>query len=98
MFTGPKALFFLLTNAALTLVVGLGIYSFSQSLLWAIVGALAITGAASANPIFAFLAYPAVEYFFNGGNLTKYSAISLGLNGAQLALIVYMVVSESRKR
>jgi len=76
--------FFLLTNTALTIIVGMGIHSFSNSLIWAVIGALAVTGSASANPIFALFAYPAIEYFFNNGNLTVYSALSVGITAIQM--------------
>ncbi|WP_156792210.1 hypothetical protein [Desulfotalea psychrophila] len=36
--------FFIITNLVLTATVGLGIYSFSASIIWAIAGALVITG------------------------------------------------------
>ena len=76
--------FFLLTNTALTIIVGMGIYSFSNSILWSVIGALAVTGSGSANPIFALLAYPAIEYFFNNGNLTVYSGLSVGITVLQM--------------
>jgi hypothetical protein len=85
------AAFFLITNTLLSVLVGLGIYSFSQSILWAVIGAMLVTGSASANPIFAFLAYPAIEYFFNHGNLTIYSALTVGLTVIQLAFTIYIV-------
>ena len=88
--------FLIISNIALTIVVGLGIHAFSHSLLWAVVGAFAITGAASANPIFAFLAYPAIEYFFNDGQLTKYAAMSVGINAVQMLLVVYVAVRSSK--
>jgi len=87
--------FFILTNLALTIIVGAGIYSFSESWIWAIVGALVITGSASANPIFALLAYPAIEYFFNNGQLTMYSALSVGINVTQMAFIYLIVKNEN---
>jgi len=76
--------FFLLSNTALTIIVGMGIYSFSNSLLWAVIGAFSVTGSATANPIFALLAYPAIEYFFNNGNLTIYSGLSIGITVLQM--------------
>jgi len=81
--------FAILTNLALTILVGLGIHSFSGNILYAIVGALIITGSASANPIFALLGYPAVEFFFNDGNLTIYSAATVAITLAQLAFIIW---------
>ena len=90
------AFFIILSNIALTIVVGFGIHAFSHSILWAVVGAFAITGAASANPIFAFLAYPAIEYFFNDGQLTKYAAMSVGINAMQMLLVVYVAVKSPK--
>ena len=72
--------FFLLTNTSLSIVTGMGIYSFSGSIFWAVAGALLITGSASANPIFALLGYPAVELIFNNGDLTIYAAASVGID------------------
>jgi hypothetical protein len=88
-------LFFILTNTALTIIVALGIHAFSQSWLWSIIGALVITGSASANPIFALLAYPAIEYFFNKGGFTIYSGLTVGITLSQLAF-VYLVVKNSK--
>ena len=82
--------FFMLTNLALTIIVGLGIYSFSESIVWTIIGAFVITGSASANPIFALLAYPAIEYFFNDDGLTIYSAIVVGITIVQMSFAIYM--------
>ena len=77
----------ILSNLFLTFIVGYGIYDFSSSLLWAIVGAIVITGSASANPIFALLAFPAVEYFFNPAGMTIYSAIVVGITMLQMILV-----------
>jgi hypothetical protein len=90
------AAFILITNTALTILVGLGIYSFSQSILWAAIGAMLVTGSASANPIFALLAYPAIEYFFNHGNLTIYSTLTVGLSIIQLIFTIYMARKSDR--
>ena len=79
--------FFIISNTILTLLVGMGIHSFSDSFIWALVGALAITGSASANPIFALLAYPAVEFFFNDAGLTIYSALVVGLTVVQIVVV-----------
>jgi hypothetical protein len=87
-------LFFISTNTALTIIVALGIHSFSESWLLSIIGALVITGSASANPIFALLAYPAIEYFFNKAGLTIYSALTVGITLSQLAF-VYLAVKNS---
>jgi len=81
--------FFLLTNLALTILVGLGIHSFSGSIVWAVVGAVLITGSASANPIFALLAYPAVEFFFNDGNFTLYSVVVVTITLCQLGFVIF---------
>ena len=96
MFTRAQALFFLSTNLALTLIVGVGIFSFTQNIFWAILGSLIITGAASATPLFAFVAYPAIEYFFNDGTLTIYSALSVGINAIQLLVAMYISSKKSR--
>ena len=90
-FTG----FNLILNTALTVLAGLGIYSFSNSLVGAVVGALLITGSATANPIFALLAYPAVEYFFNDGHLTIYSALIVGLTLVQMAVVFFVASKHS---
>lgn len=82
-------IFFILTNLALTIIVGMGIYSFNESITWAIIWPLVITGSASANPIFALLAYPTVEYFFNDSGLTIYSAIVIGITVVQMGFIFY---------
>jgi hypothetical protein len=89
-------LFFILTNTALSIIVALGIHSFSQSWLWSIIGSLVITGSASANPIFALLAYPAVEFFFNKGGLTIYSILTVGITLAQMVFL-YLVVKNSNE-
>ena len=90
-------LFFILTNTALTIIVALGIHSFSQSLFWSIIGSLVITGSASANPIFALLAYPAIEYFFNKNGLTIYSGLTIGITLAQLGFL-YLAVKNADNR
>lgn len=84
------AAFFLLTNFALTIIVGLGVYSFSHSILWSVVGAFLVTGSAAANPIFALLAYPVIEYFFNHGNLIIYSGLTVALTIVQFGFTVYL--------
>ena len=86
--------FNILANTALTVLAALGIYSFSDSFLWAGVGALAITGSATANPIFSLLAYPAVEFFFNDAGLTIYSALIVALTVVQMG-VVFLVASKN---
>lgn len=88
-------IFFIVSNTILTLLAAFGIYSFSHSVLWAILGALVITGSASANPLFALLAYPAVEYFFNNGHLTIFSAMIVGITLIQM-IIIFIVSARSR--
>ena len=85
---GFLAPFFLLTNTALTIIVGMGIYSFSGSIFWAVVGALIITGSVSANPLFALLGYPGVELIFNNGDLTIYAAASVGITAVQMGYVL----------
>lgn len=51
------------------------------------VGALLITGSASANPIFALLGYPGVELIFNNGDLTIYAAATVGITAVQMCII-----------
>jgi len=90
------SVFFIISNIALTAIVGIGIYSFSGNIFWAVIGASIITGSASANPIFALIAYPAIEYFFNNGNLTIFSAFTVGITIIQM-IVVMVQVKESRK-
>ncbi len=82
-------IFFILTNLALAIIVGMGIYAFDESIMWAIIWPLVITGSASANPIFALLAYPTVEYCFNDSGLTIYSAIVIGITIVQMGFVFY---------
>jgi hypothetical protein len=60
--------------------IGMGIYSFSHSIFWAIVGGL-LGGKLLplSTPVFI-----ALEYYFNGGKLTVYSAILVGITIAQI--------------
>ena len=68
-------------NIAIGILIGLGIYSFSNSILWAIVGMFLIAG--SQNIIISIVAYPAIEYYFTGG-LTVFSYAVLGANALLL--------------
>ena len=73
-------LFFLTMFSALLegtflLFIALGIYSFSHSILWALVGIFF----SRLNPIIALVAYIPIEYHFNNGNLTIYSALLIGV-------------------
>jgi len=92
------AFFMIITNLAMSLIVGAGIYAFSASLMWAILGSLLLTGAATANPLFALLAYPAVELVFNDGHLTKYSALVVLITVAQMAVVIIKVARERDAR
>ena len=77
-------IFMFITNIALTIFTGIGIYAFSHSYVWAIIGALVLTGTSlGASPITALIAYPFVEWYFNG-SLTVYSAIIIGITLLQL--------------
>ena len=68
-------LFMVISNIALTIFSGMGIYAFSQSYIWAVIGAFILTGTSlGASPITALIAYPLVEWYFHG-SLTTYSAI-----------------------
>lgn len=80
-------LFFLLTNIAITIIVGVGIHSFSRSIVWAVIGAILLTGSARASPIFSLISYPIIEYLFNHGNLTVYSGLIIGINAIQMIVI-----------
>jgi len=75
--------FLIITNLLLPIISAVGIYTFSDSLLWALVGALAIYGSFFISPIFAFLAYPSVEMLFSDMGLTIYSAAYVGVNALQ---------------
>ncbi len=80
-----KALFILI-NLAIAIISALAVYSFTHSIFWAAVGFFVLGGGASANPIIAFLALPAIEYFFGNG-ITWHSYTVIGLNAALLLLI-----------
>lgn len=87
-------LFMITTNIALTIFTGIGIYAFSQSYGWAIIGALVLTGSLQLNPIIALIAYPLVEWFFNG-SLTIYSGIVVGITLLQLVSCIYITTRKN---
>jgi hypothetical protein len=84
-----------MANLAVSIAAGLGIYSFSGSWLWAVVGSVALTGTARANPLLALGAYPAVELFFGNG-LSIYSAVIVGITAIQMAFVFGMAASAER--
>lgn len=60
--------------------IGMGIYSFSHSIFWAIVGGLL----GDKLLPFSTPVYIALEYYFNDGKLTVYSAILVGITIVQI--------------
>ena len=86
------------SNLLLTIVSAMTIHNFSNSWFWAVIGSLVITGSASANPIFALLGYPAVEYIFGNNGFTHYSGIMVGITLSQMAFGIYSVWRSSRRQ
>lgn len=84
----------IIVNIAIAVISGMAVYDFTQSYLWAVVGAFFLGGAASANPIFAFLALPAVQYFFGNG-LTWHTYTVWGLN---LFVFAFVILASSKSR
>jgi hypothetical protein len=82
--------FIIIANSIISIVAGIGIYQFSDSFFWAIIGSFILTGSASANPIIALFGYPAVEWFFGDG-LTIYSTIIICVNLLQMLWIFFHV-------
>jgi len=77
-------------NIVLFVTVGIGIYSLSAgNIIYTAIGTMILTGGASANPIFALIAYPAVEYFFNS-SLTIFSYIIIGVTLLQIVLVGFI--------
>lgn len=82
----------IVTNIALSVVSCVGIYSFSSSYVWAIVGTCILTGASmQVNPLVALACYPVVEFIFNG-KLTIYSAIYACIIIFQMILCVKFAI------
>lgn len=90
----PLVIFNILANIALSIIVGMGVFAFTNSYFWAIIGSAIITGGASANPLFAIAAYPLVELIFNQGHLTIYSLLSVGINVTQM-IFIYILVKKN---
>lgn len=80
------AMFSALLEGAFFTIVALGIYSFSHSIIWALVGVFV----SRINFIIALVAYIAIEYFFNHGNLTVYSALLVGVTVVQIIFAHYI--------
>lgn len=87
-------IFLIISNIVLMIVVALGIYGFSNSFLWAGIGAFIISSASSQNPLYALFAYPVVEYFFNDGHLTIFSVITVGVTLLQFIAMFIMARRE----
>lgn len=84
-------IFFMITNTILTLVIGMGIYSFSHSIFWAVSGAFVLmSGSVAGSPILALIAYPIVEWIFSKNGLSIYSAMSVGITLFQMAYLFNM--------
>ena len=91
---GLFPLFFIASNTALTILTGMGIFAFTQSYLWAIIGAFVLTGSSmSANPIVSLVAYPLVEWFFYG-KLTMYAALIVGVTLLQIVACIFAAKEE----
>ncbi len=85
------AMFSALLDGVFITVFGIGIYSLSQSILWAVIGGLV----GHKNSIIGLIAYIAIEYFFNNGNLTVYSALLAGITAIQI-LFAYYIARKSK--
>jgi len=91
---GLFPLFSVASNTVLIILTGMGIFAFSRSYLWAIIGAFVLTGSSmSANPIVALIAYPLVEWFFYG-KLTMYSAIIVCITLLQMIICIFTAKEE----
>ena len=84
----------IIINIAIAVISGMAIFDFTHSYLWAILGAFFLGGAASANPIFAFAALPAVQYFFGDG-LTWHTYTVWGLNVFMIVLAIIIAPRNS---
>lgn len=67
-----------------------------HSWVWSTVLALLLAGSASQNIFFAFIAYPALEYYMVG-HLTIFSALSVGIN-AFMALVIFGYIYFNRNK
>ena len=85
------AIFSALLEGVFLTVVALGIYSFSHSILWALVGIFF----SRMNSIIALIAYIGIEYYFNNGNLTVYSALLVGIVVIQIIFARYIAGNSS---
>lgn len=89
---GLWPIFMFLSNIALSIFTGVGIYGFSYSYFWAIIGTLILTGSSlQLHPIIALISYPLVEWFFNG-SLTIYSGIIVFITFLQILSCLYIAV------
>jgi len=87
------SIFFVASNILLSILVFMGILSFSDSIIWSLIGALLITGSASANPFYALFAYPVVELLFSDYGLSGYSMLIVLITLAQF-FVVYKAANK----
>lgn len=87
------AVVMILANIALSVVSCMGIYGFTSSYAWAIIGMCILTGASmQVNPLVALVCYPVVEFIFNG-KLTIYSAVYACIIIFQMILCVKFAIA-----
>ncbi len=86
--------FIILVNLAIAIITAMGVYDFTNSYLWAGASFFVLGGAASANPIFAFLALPAVQWIFGEG-LTWHTYAVWGLNTLILVIGLFSILLPS---
>lgn len=84
------ALLMTILNISLTIVAFLGIYNFSNSYIWAIIGSFLLTGSSmQINPLIALIGYPLIEFIFSG-KLTIYSLIYISIIVIQFLLCMIL--------
>lgn len=90
-------IFMMISHLLLTVVAGVGVFSFSGSYLMEVAAAVAVCESARRSPAAALLLYPLIEYLFNGGSLTAYSAITIAISLVQIAVVLYASANRTSK-
>lgn len=80
----------IMLNILLTIIAFFGIYNFSHSYIWAIIGSFLLTGSSmQMNPLIALIGYPLIEFIFSG-KLTIYSLIYCSIVIIQFILCIIL--------